>query len=299
MHKNISKNIYKTKIIDKTILSIEGKDKVEFLQNLISNNMELVSNTKSIYSTLLNPQGKFLFDFIIFKGNEKESLYLECDKNRSEELIKLLNMYKLRKDVKFSVIENITIYLIYGEYQFLLSSFNLKHTEGSTSHMNNNIFLIDPRNKKLGIRLYSNNDKLPAEISDIGNKSIKNYETIRINLVIPDSNKDLEVGKSFLLENNFEIMNAIDFNKGCYIGQENTARQKYRGTAKKLLTKIEIEGKTLSMGNEIKLDNRKVGVVRSITENIGLATIRREVYEEYKSKNKYIKIAESKIKFIK
>ena len=81
------KNIYKTKIIDKTVLSIEGKDKVEFLQNLISNNMELVSNTKSIYSTLLNPQGKFLFDFIIFKGNEKESLYLECDKNRSEEFI--------------------------------------------------------------------------------------------------------------------------------------------------------------------------------------------------------------------
>ena len=293
------KNIYKTKIIDKTVLSIEGKDKVEFLQNLISNNMELVSNTNSIYSTLLNPQGKFLFDFIIFKGNEKESLYLECDKNRSEEFIKLLNMYKLRKDVKFSVIENITIYLIYGEYQFLLSSFNLKHTEGSTSNMNNNIFLIDPRNKKLGIRLYSSNDKLPSEISDIDNKSIKNYETIRINLVIPDSNKDLEVGKSFLLENNFEIMNAIDFNKGCYIGQENTARQKYRGTAKKLLTKIEIEGKTLSMGNEIKLDNRKVGVIRSIRENIGLATIRREVYEEYKSKNKYIKIAGSKIKFIK
>ena len=161
------KNIYKTKIIDKTVLSIEGKDKVEFLQNLISNNMELVSNTKSIYSTLLNPQGKFLFDFIIFKGNEKESLYLECDKNRSEEFIKLLNMYKLRKDVKFSVIENITIYLLYGEYQFLLSSFNLKHTEGSTSNMNNNIFLIDPRNKKLGIRLYSSNDKLPSEISDI------------------------------------------------------------------------------------------------------------------------------------
>ena len=100
------------------------------------------------------------------------------------------------------------------------------------------------------------------------------------------------------IENNFDAIHAIDFNKGCYIGQENTARQKYRGTAKKLLTKIKIEGNTIAIGNEIKLNNRKVGVVRSSEKNIGLASIRREIYEEYKINNKYINILNSIIKFI-
>ena len=120
MNKNNIENLYKTKIIDRTILKIEGNDNVEFLQNLISNNAELVSEFQSIYSTLLNPQGKFLFDFILFKEKKDSSLYLECYANRSEELLKLLNIYKLRKDVKISIKDNIEIYLIYHTGEYLL-----------------------------------------------------------------------------------------------------------------------------------------------------------------------------------
>jgi len=298
MNEKKIKELYKTKVNKRAIILIEGIDSIDFLQNIVSNNIELVSKINSIYSTLLNPQGKFLFDFIIFTISDSSKIYMDCEQSQSEELIKQLNIYKLRKNVNISIIENVDVIYLYGEYKYLLSKLNLRHKEGFTSIINNNIFVIDPRNKDLGIRVYNYKGNLPNNISVIKTKPIEEYEKIRINLTIPDGTKDLEIGKSFLLENNFEVLNSIDFNKGCYIGQENTARQKYRGTSKKMLTKIQILGKELQIGEKIFLKNRQVGVIKSSIENIGLASIRTEVYKEYKSKNLKINVLESKIKFI-
>jgi len=297
---NIKKNkkLYRTKLNDRAVILVKGIDSFDFLQNLVSNNIELVSKVNSIYSTLLNPQGKFLFDFIIFTKGDSDKIYIDCDKSRSEEFIKQLNIYKLRKNVSLSIIDNVEIIYLYGEYKSLLTKLYLKPKEGFTSIIDNKIYIIDPRNKNLGIRLYNYKGNLPTNISIIKTKPIKEYEKIRINLNIPDAIKDIETGKSFLLENNFESLNAIDFNKGCYIGQENTARQKYRGTSKKMLTKIQILGKKLQIGEKIFFNKRQVGVIKSSVENIGLALIRTEVYKEHKSKNLKIDVLKSKIKFI-
>tara|TARA_B100000686_G_scaffold93040_1_gene99435 strand:- start:9220 stop:10119 length:900 start_codon:yes stop_codon:yes gene_type:complete len=298
MNKIKTKILYKTKLDDRTIILVEGIDSINFLQNLISNNVESISKNNSIYSTLLNPQGKFLFDFIMFTKDNNKKLYLDCDRSRSEELIKQLNFYKMRKNLSLSIIENIEIIYLYGEYDALLSKLKLKNKEGYTSIINNIIFIVDPRNKKLGIRLYNFKNNLPNDIYAIQTKPIQEYEKLRINLTIPSGIKDLEIGKSFLLENNFESLNAIDFNKGCYIGQENTARQKYRATSKRMLSKIQITGKKLHIGEKIILNNRQVGLIKSSIGSLGLASIRKEVYEEYKLKNMEINVLKSKIKFI-
>lgn len=298
MNKIKTEALYKTKLDERTIILIEGIDSIDFLQNLISNNVESISNNNSIYSTLLNPQGKFLFDFMVFTKDNNKKLYLDCYKSRSEELIKQLNFYKIRKNVTFSIIENIEIIYLYGEYDALLSKLKLKNKEGYTSIINNIIFIMDPRNKKLGIRLYNFKNNLPNYIYTIQTKPIEEYEKLRINLTVPSGIKDLEIGKSFLLENNFEFLNAIDFGKGCYIGQENTARQKYRATQKKMLYKIKITGKKLNIGEKIILNNRQVGQIKSSIKGLGLASIRKDIYEEYKLKNMEINVQESKIKFI-
>ena len=271
MKTKIFQKIYKTKIKDRKILLVEGSDKIDFLQNIISNNIELVSKFCSIYSTLLSPQGKFLFDFIIFRGTEDKNLYIDCHESRCSDLVKLLNLYMLRKNIKISSTNINEVTLIYGNCEKLFQKLNLKPSEGFTQIINNNIFTVDPRSKNLGIRIYSFNKILPSEILDIAFKPKSKYEKTRINSRIPDGNMDLEIGKSFLIENNFESLNAIDFNKGCYIGQENTARQKYRGTSKRLLAKIEICGPKIPIGQEIIINNKKVGTIRSSEENIGLA----------------------------
>ena len=104
---------------------------------------------------------------------------------------------------------------------------------------------------------------------------------------MPNPDLDLEIEKSFLIENNFEFINAIDFKKGCYVGQENTARQKYRGTCpKKKLFLIRIIGDDIINGTKIYYNERVVGTMRSSCKDIGLATIRTDFYEEYK-KHKY------------
>jgi len=290
--------LFKTFLINRAILLLQGKDVNEFLQNIISNNIDLVTKNQSIYSTLLNPQGKFMFDFILFKTNDLNEIYLDCDKNRAKQLLKTLNLYKLRKNIQISILNKIKTICVYGKDKNIFKILKLNNKEGSAIIIDNNVKIIDPRNKNLGIRIYKFNNKISIMLSKIKSKPISKYEELRINLVIPDCSKDLEVGKSFLLENNFDKLKAIDFKKGCYIGQENTARQRYRGTNKKILAKVKIYGKNLQNGTKIMYKDRQIGSMRSSINKIGLVTIRTEVYKESIKNNSKISVLNSYIKFI-
>ena len=228
------KKIKKIKLDDRIIIEIIGTDTKDFLQPLITNNIDLVSSKKSIYAALLSPQGKYIFDFFIFENSISGHLSIDCAKNRCAELLEKLNIYKLRYKINFNINNNISIFSIYGtDYSEL--ELNLKEVslEGSTEKINNNIILVDPRNKKLGLRIYSDLSSPIEGFNKIPDGEKSDLDYIRIELSVPNPDLDLEIEKSFLIENNFEFINAIDFKKGCYVGQENTARQKYRGTAKK------------------------------------------------------------------
>ena len=293
------KKIKKIKLDDRIIIEIIGADTKKFLQPLITNNIDLVSSKKSIYAALLSPQGKYIFDFFIFENSINGHLSIDCAKNRCAELLEKLNIYKLRYKINFNINNNISIFSIYGtDYSELELKLKEVSLEGSTEKINNNIILVDPRNKKLGLRIYSDLSSPIEGFNKIPDGDKSDIDYIRIELSVPNPDLDLEIEKSFLIENNFEFINAIDFKKGCYVGQENTARQKYRGTAKKKLFLIRIIGNDIINGTKIYYNERVVGTMRSSCKDIGLATIRTDFYEEYKNTNIKIKVLNSELKLL-
>ena len=291
------KNLKIIKLENRVLLNIKGEDRREFLQALVTNNINFISNEKSIYSALLSPQGKYLYDFFIFQDSKSNYLIIDCEKNSYQELMQKLNIYKLRSNVEINLQDQIDVYTIYGSDLIkFISNLKMAYQEGYTKNISDNLFFIDPRNKSLGLRVYSNN--LSNEFKEIASGILSDWHYLRIKNNIPHPYIDLEKEKSFITENNFEQINAIDFNKGCYIGQENTARQKYRGTAKRKLVKAKIIGKDVTNGEKIVFDNRAVGTIRSSSKDICLVSIRSEVYDKCKSDNIKIKINESELKFL-
>ena len=292
-------NLKKLKLKDRAVIELNGQDNKEFLQSLVTNNVDLVSDNKSIYAALLSPQGKYLFDFIIFQNYITKKLSIDCEKKRYPELIQKLNLYKLRNKIDININNDITIYGIYGsDISKIILNLKMNNQEGSTKSIKNNIYIVDPRNKNLGIRIYIIKNNSSKEFDTIPNGSSSELEYNRIKLKIPKPEIDLEIEKSFIIENNFEEMNCIDFNKGCYIGQENTARQKYRSTAKRKLALVKINGEKINNGTKIYHNGKIIGTMRSSCKNIGLASIRTDIYNEYK-KNKFkIKHLDSEIKFL-
>jgi len=248
------KNLKIIKLENRALLKIKGEDSKEFLQALVTNNINFISNEKSIYSALLSPQGKYLYDFFIFQDNKSNYLIIDCEKNSYQELMQKLTIYKLRSNVEITFQDTKDVYIVYGSDLIkFISNLKMTYQEGYTKNISDNLFFIDPRNKSLGLRVYSNN--LSNEFKEIAPGILSDWHYLRIRNTIPHPYKDLEKEKSFIIENNFEQINAIDFNKGCYIGQENTARQKYRGTAKRKLVSAEIIGKDIPDGEKIVTHN--------------------------------------------
>ena len=292
----MNENLKIIKLKNRTLLELKGDESKEFLQSLVTNNINLISKEKSIYSALLSPQGKYLYDFFIFQ-NHNNNIVIDCEKNDHEKLIQKLNIYKLRSKIEITVNDKIDIYSIYGQdIDILISNLKIKNKEGFTKEVSDNLFFVDPRNKNLGIRNYTK--KLMKEFNKIPSGILSEWHYVRIKNNVPYPYNDLEKEKSFIIENNFEKINAIDFNKGCYIGQENTARQKYRGTAKRRLVVAKIVGKEIFNGEKVFYDKKVVGTVRSSSKELCLVNIRSEIYKKCKKNKISIKIKESKLIFI-
>ena len=239
------------------IILIEGKDRFKFIQGIISNDIELLRKKPSIYSSLLTPQGKFQYDFFI--SNFKEKFYLECDISAQEELISKFMMFKLRLDVKVS---------INSDYNIILSKKKLNFSERNSSSI---FSFYDPRfDNSFFSRTYANSNFL----NEIKKKYVEinenRYETLRLNYCIPDFSIDATKAKSLLLEMRFDELNGISWTKGCYMGQEITARMKYRNIVKKKIFKVLIDFRS-NLKNEITLDNETVGKLTSHNKKDGIA----------------------------
>ena len=239
------------------IILIEGKDRFKFIQGIISNDIELLRKKPSIYSSLLTPQGKFQYDFFI--SNFKEKFYLECDISEQEELISKFMMFKLRLDVKISINSDLNI---------ILSKKKLNFSERNSS----NIFsFYDPRfDNSFFSRTYADSNFL----NEIKKKYVEinenKYETLRLNNCIPDFSIDATKAKSLLLEMRFDELNGISWTKGCYMGQEITARMKHRNIVKKKIFKVLIDFRS-NLKNEITLENETVGKLTSHNKKDGIA----------------------------
>ncbi len=224
---------------------------MSFLQGLITNNIQLLETQKSLYSCLLTPNGKFLFDFFVFRCDHK--IYIECEGGeRAENLLNRLQMFKLRADVSFDLDKNISVYAV----------FDAENQSGTFQ---------DTRHSTLGFRCLNIPDHVTRSDFNI-------WDEIRLRLGVPDGSRDMIPQKSTLLECNIDRFNGVDFNKGCYMGQELTARMHFRGLTKKTLCPVQFNGKipdafTDIVNNEGKL----VAEMRSSCGDIGLVLIKKDL----------------------
>jgi len=244
---------------DRGILYINGANAKEFLQNLISNDINKVDESNSCFSSLLSPQGKYLFEFLIIK--HKSGFFLDCEKEQIDELFKQLNIYKLRSKVEILNLSNEFVVAAFSNEKFRTFE-NSKDIEGHTINYREDPILLDPRNKNLGARLIINLEKLYLSLKKLELKTSeqKEYYDHSFKLgILQQGTKKLQ-NKVFSLEANFEELNAVDFKKGCYVGQENTARMKLKNKLRKKLLPIETQTK-LEEGSEIFYNEKPIGKI--------------------------------------
>ena len=245
---------------DRGILFIQGSDTKEFLQNLITNDIDKVDEANSCFSSLLTPQGKYLFDFLVVK--HKKGYFIDCEKKQIEELFKQLNIYKLRSDIEILNLSNEFVVAAFSYEKFMLFD-GAKDLPGNTFKYGEDPVFLDPRHKKLGGRLIINLEKLYLSLKKLDLKSTnpEEYYKLSYELGIPQKNIEKLRNKLFGIECNFEELNGIDFKKGCYIGQEITSRIKLRNKLSKRLLPIQlIEGKLIE-GATIKNNDNEIGKV--------------------------------------
>jgi len=289
------KNIYILE--DRGILFINGPDVNEFLQNLITNDINKVDNDNSCFSSLLSPQGKFLFDFLIIK--HKKGYLLDCEKKQAEQLLNKLNIYKLRSKVEIVNLSNEFVVAAF-DYEKFISFREAKNIPGNTFKYIEDSILLDPRHKELGGRLIINLEKLHLSLKKLDLTSVEpeKYYQLSYELGIPQKEMHKLQNKLFGIECNFEELNGIDFKKGCYIGQENTARIKLKGKLSKRLLPLKLIKGELKEGASIFNNNDEVGkVLINGQYPFGLIKYNNKHFDpkiEFKSENAILKIEQPK-----
>ena len=270
------KNKYFFQHTNSRFLKISGKDSELFIQNLITNDVQKCTEGSLIYSCLLTPQGKFLADFFIF--NVKGNYFFETNKKFYINLLNKLKIYKLRSEIHIQEVNDL---YSYSTFNFIYESDKI-------------IFLNDPRNSNLGKKLILDHE-IKIIDSNIQKINETEYHEILIENTIPYSPFDILENKSLLLENNFDNLNAIDWNKGCYIGQEITARMKYRGLLKKKLYSLKLKTGSTFKGEELIINNKKIGTIVSIANSNIFAVLNINFVNELKKNNESLTINKSLI----
>ena len=245
---------------ERGILYISGEDTDTFLQNLISNDIKKVNDSNSCFASLLTPQGKYLFEFIITK--HKKGYFLECEKKIIDALFLKLNSYKFRSKIELLNLSNEFVVAVLSREKFLTLD-KSKDIAGYTTKFRQDPIYLDPRHKNLGARLITNLEKLHLSLKLLKLKStnIDQYYSISSEIGIPQINTDKLQNNLFGIECNLNELNGIDFKKGCYVGQENTARIKLKDKLSKRLFPVEVIDGDLNKEKIINCDNSELGKV--------------------------------------
>ena len=287
-------NLKKVYILnDRSIIFVNGLDCKNFLQNIITNDINKVTEERSCFASLLTPQGKFLYDFLIIK--HKNGYFFDCEKTQADELIKQLSIYKLNSKVEIMNLSNEFVVASISHDRFMQFD-QAKDQVGFTLKYREDPILLDPRHKKLGGRIIINLEKLYLSLKKLGLKSEKpeEYYNFSFKLGIPQKNMDKLKNKIFGIECNFEELNGIDFKKGCYVGQENTARIKLKDKQSKRLLPVDLIKGDLKEGSLIYNNNKEVGKILINGEHhYALVKYRSEYFDtnlELTSENAILKI---------
>ena len=232
---------------DRAILFIQGKDAKDFLQNIITNDINKVNEFNSLFASILTPQGKYLFDFLIIK--HKNGYFLDCEKIQADKLFNQLTLYKLRSKVEIINLSNEFVVAAISKDKFLEFD-KAKALSGLTIRYREDPVVLDPRNKELGARIIINLEKLYLSLKKLNltSSNVDEYYELSHQLGIAQIDTEKLKNQLFGIECNFEELNGIDFQKGCYVGQENTARIKLKNKLIKRLFPIKVISGTLEKG---------------------------------------------------
>lgn len=260
---------------DRGILAISGPDARAFLQGLVSNDVEKVDERHAVWAAFLTPQGKYLHDFFLAQDADG-TLLLEGERGRLDDLRKRLTLYKLRS--KAEIADRSDDFLVAAVFGVDAgAALGLDGSDaGTATDFAGGIAFVDPRLAEAGTRavLPTENGRqalLDAGLAEAGRDT---YDRHRLVLGLPDGSRDLVAEKSILLESGFDELHGVDWNKGCYLGQELTARTKYRGLVKKRLVPVAIDGTAPEPGTDVIADGKAVGEMRSAAGGVGLALLR-------------------------
>jgi folate-binding protein YgfZ len=269
-------------LADRGVLALHGGDVRPFLQGLISNDVAHVREDRAAYGALLTPQGKFLFDFFIVQDAGR--LLLETEGARLGELQRRLLMYRLRSKVEIEDCSaRFAVAALIGDD--LSGALGLPDLPGAARPLDQGLVFVDPRLPRLGARALLPKETACATLVALGFEAVERqaYERLRLTLGVPDGSRDLVVEKATLMESGFEELNGVDFAKGCFVGQELTARMKYRGLVRKRLLPVTFTGAPPPPGTVIRLGEREAGEMRSGIDGQGLALLRLEQVEKAKA----------------
>lgn len=244
------------RLTDRTVIAVSGDDRVSFLQGLVTNDVTRLDG-RAVWSALLTAQGKYLHDFIILADGDR--LLLDVEAARREDLLRRLRMFRLRAKVDLTDLT--------GQLAVFARLDDGAGERGSVTAVPGGWSLTDPRHAGLGRRLILDADTpAPGDIGD--------WDDRRLRLGIPDSSRDLIPEKSILLDNGFDELGGVAWDKGCYVGQELTARTKYRGLVKKRLVPVRVDGPLPDAGTIVTRDGADVGEIRGGRGDLALALIR-------------------------
>jgi len=259
---------------DRGILAVSGADRRSFLQGLVSNDVEKVSGVEARYAALLTAQGKYLHDFMMVEFDG--AVWLEAEAARLSDLKRRLSIYRLRAQAALEERPDLAVAVVFGDDA--LAVVGLSGERGNAKPFASGIAFVDPRFVLLGVRCILPRADLRRSLEGAGlsETGFGAYDRLRLELGVPDCGRDLVPEKSILLEAGFDELNGVDWQKGCYIGQELTARTKYRGLIKKRLMPVKIGGPAPAPGTIITADGREVGEMRSSRDELGLALLRIE-----------------------
>jgi folate-binding protein YgfZ len=239
---------YLARLPDRALIAISGDERVEFLQGLVSNDVTLAKPGHAIWAALLTPQGKWFADFFIF--DEDARYLLDVEAAQLVEIEKRLTRFRLRAKVVIQPDPG-EVYAAWGG-----------------PPPDDAIFAPDPRLEAAGWRVLGND--LPT------NATADEYDAHRLSLGLPDGSRDMEAEKSVLLEAGFDELGGVSWTKGCYMGQELTARTKYRGLVKRRLVPVRGESDLPGPGTPVLKDGVEMGTLRSARGKMGLALLRLE-----------------------
>ena len=258
----------------RALVLVQGADRFSFLQGMISNDVRHLESGEAMWAAFLTAQGKFLHEFFAVPYND--GILLECERDRRADLITRLSRYRLRAKVTLAPDDTLVVGVAWGEDAAGL----LKTTEalGAVTALGAGVLYTDPRVTGAGVRFALPADHVGTYLEKLGLQASADYDAHRIALGLPDGSRDLEVEKALLLENGFAELHGVDFDKGCYIGQELTARTHYRALIKKRLMPVLIDGETPAPGAALTLNGADAGEMRSVSGNKGLALVRLDAW---------------------